>query len=184
MIWCSPVQIGELMPTIKEIADATGRGKSTVSRAVKELGLRENGHAKADGARGALIIDAEGASLLADYLTKNIENKPGMASAGTAEGAISSSAPVPAVTIDLEAVVSVYRERIEDLKTQIEGLNAQLTAKDNQIRELSAALDNAQNAAKDAQDETRRSHDRVLLMASAGVWERLTGFKGLLESGE
>ena len=64
------------MPSIKEIADATGRGKSTVSRAVKELGLRESGHAKADGARGALIIDAEGASMLADYLTKNVEAKP------------------------------------------------------------------------------------------------------------
>lgn len=172
------------MPTIKEIADATGRGKSTVSRAVKELGLRENGHAKADGARGALIIDAEGASLLADYLTKNIENKPGTTPSGTVDGTGSADASAPAINIDLDAVVSVYRERIEDLKSQIEGLNAQLAAKDSQIRELSAALDNAQTAAKDAQDETRRSHDRVLLMASAGVWERITGFKGLLESGE
>lgn len=178
------MRIGERMPTIKEIADATGRGKSTVSRAVKELGLRENGHAKADGARGALIIDAEGASLLADYLTKNVENKPGTTLAGAADGGNPSGAVASAGTVDLDAVVSVYRERIEDLKTQIEGLNAQLTAKDSQIRELSTALDNAQSAAKDAQDETRRSHDRVLLMASAGVWERLTGFKGLLESGE
>ena len=162
------------MPTIKEIADATGRGKSTVSRAVKELGLRESGHAKADGARGALIIDAEGASMLADYLTKNVEAKPQVDDEET-----------PAQpAIDLDALVGVYKERIEDLKTQIDGLNAQLAAKDEQIKELSMALDNAQNAAKDAQEETRRSHDRVLLMASAGVWERLTGFKGLLESGE
>lgn len=162
------------MPTIKEIADATGRGKSTVSRAVKELGLRESGHAKADGARGALIIDAEGASMLADYLTKNVEAKPQVDDDET------SAQPA----IDLDALVGVYKERIEDLKTQIDGLNAQLAAKDEQIKELSMALDNAQNAAKDAQEETRRSHDRVLLMASAGVWERLTGFKGLLESGE
>lgn len=178
------MQIGERMPTIKEIADATGRGKSTVSRAVKELGLRENGHAKADGARGALIIDAEGASMLADYLTKNVENKPGTAPAGETSGAEPAGVSAPTAAIDIDAVVSVYKERIEDLKAQIEGLNAQLAAKDSQIRELSTALDNAQSAAKDAQEETRRSHDRVLLMASAGVWERLTGFKGLLESGE
>lgn len=162
------------MPTIKEIADATGRGKSTVSRAVKELGLRESGHAKADGARGALIIDAEGASMLADYLTKNVEVKP----------QVDDDETPAQPAIDLDALVGVYKERIEDLKTQIDGLNAQLAAKDEQIKELSMALDNAQNAAKDAQEETRRSHDRVLLMASAGVWERLTGFKGLLESGE
>lgn len=162
------------MPTIKEIADATGRGKSTVSRAVKELGLRESGHAKADGARGALIIDAEGASMLADYLTKNVEAKPQV------DDDEQGSQP----HIDIEALVSVYKERIDDLKQQIEGLNTQLAAKDEQIKELSMALDNAQNAAKDAQEETRRSHDRVVLMASAGVWERLTGFKGLLESGE
>ena len=162
------------MPTIKEIADATGRGKSTVSRAVKELGLRESGHAKADGARGALIIDAEGASMLADYLTKNVEPKP----------QVDDDETPAQPAIDLDALVGVYKERIEDLKTQIDGLNAQLSAKDEQIKELSMALDNAQNAAKDAQEETRRSHDRVLLMASAGVWERLTGFKGLLESGE
>lgn len=162
------------MPTIKEIADATGRGKSTVSRAVKELGLRESGHAKADGARGALIIDAEGASMLADYLTKNVEAKP------QADDDERGSQP----HIDIEALVSVYKERIDDLKQQIDGLNTQLAAKDEQIKELSMALDNAQNAAKDAQEETRRSHDRVVLMASAGVWERLTGFKGLLESGE
>lgn len=162
------------MPTIKEIADATGRGKSTVSRAVKELGLRESGHAKADGARGALIIDAEGASMLADYLTKNVEAKP----------QVDDDETPAQPAIDLDALVGVYKERIEDLKTQIDGLNAQLAAKDEQIKELSMALDNAQNAAKDAQEETRRSHDRVLLMASAGVWERLTGFKGLLESGE
>lgn len=178
------MQIGERMPTIKEIADATGRGKSTVSRAVKELGLRENGHAKADGARGALIIDAEGASMLADYLTKNVENKPGAAPAGETSEAEPAAVAAPAAALDIDAVVSVYKERIEDLKAQIEGLNAQLAAKDSQIRELSTALDNAQSAAKDAQEETRRSHDRVLLMASAGVWERLTGFKGLLESGE
>lgn len=162
------------MPTIKEIADATGRGKSTVSRAVKELGLRESGHAKADGARGALIIDAEGASMLADYLTKNVEARP----------QVDDDETPAQPAIDLDALVGVYKERIEDLKTQIDGLNAQLAAKDEQIKELSMALDNAQNAAKDAQEETRRSHDRVLLMASAGVWERLTGFKGLLESGE
>lgn len=162
------------MPTIKEIADATGRGKSTVSRAVKELGLRESGHAKADGARGALIIDAEGASMLADYLTKNVEAKP----------QVDDDETPAQPAIDLDALVGVYKERIEDLKTQIDGLSAQLAAKDEQIKELSMALDNAQNAAKDAQEETRRSHDRVLLMASAGVWERLTGFKGLLESGE
>lgn len=162
------------MPTIKEIADATGRGKSTVSRAVKELGLRESGHAKADGARGALIIDAEGASMLADYLTKNVESKP----------QVDDDETPAQPAIDLDALVGVYKERIEDLKTQIDGLNVQLAAKDEQIKELSMALDNAQNAAKDAQEETRRSHDRVLLMASAGVWERLTGFKGLLESGE
>ena len=162
------------MPTIKEIADATGRGKSTVSRAVKELGLRESGHAKADGARGALIIDAEGASMLADYLTKNVEAKP------QADDDEQGSQP----PLDIEALVSVYKERIDDLKQQIAGLNTQLAAKDEQIKELSMALDNAQNAAKDAQEETRRSHDRVVLMASAGVWERLTGFKGLLESGE
>ncbi len=162
------------MPTVKEIAEATGRGKSTVMRAVKELELREKGHAKPDGARGALIIDAEGSSMLADYLTKNVESKSH--GDGTAE---SGSAPA----IDVEAIVSVYRERIDDLKMQIEGLNAQLATKDEQIKELSAALDNAQSAAKDAQSETRRAHDQVVLMASAGVWERLTGFKGLLGPG-
>ena len=135
------------MPTIKEIADATGRGKSTVSRAVKELGLRESGHAKADGARGALIIDAEGASMLADYLTKNVEAKP----------QVDDDETPAQPAIDLDALVGVYKERIEDLKTQIDGLNAQLAAKDEQIKELSMALDNAQNAAKDAQEETRRS---------------------------
>ena len=169
------------MPTIKEIADATGRGKSTVSRAVKELGLRENGHAKPDGARGALIIDAEGASLLADHLTKNVENKPG-ATTGTDDRTEGNTAAAPSV--DIDAIASVYKERIADLKAQIETLHAQLAAKDAQIHELATALDHAQDAAKEAQDETRRSHDRVLLMASAGVWERLTGFKGLLESGE
>lgn len=162
------------VPTIKEIADATGRGKSTVTRAVKELGLRESGHAKPDGARGALIIDAEGASMLADHLTKNIESKQ------KDEDEKGSQQP----QIDIEAIVSVYRERIEDLKTQIESLNAQLATKDAQIKELNVALENAQSAAKDAQDETRRSHDRVVLMASAGVWERLTGFKGLIGPGE
>ena len=163
------------MPTIKEIAEATGRGKSTVMRAVKELGLRESGHAKPDGARGALIIDAEGASMLADFLTKNVESKQ---TAGESEGEAANQPH-----IDIEAIVSVYRERIEDLKAQIEGLNAQLATKDEQIKELSTALDNAQDAAKEAQSETRRAHDRVVLMASAGVWERLTGFKGLLGSG-
>lgn len=163
------------MPTIKEIAEATGRGKSTVMRAVKELGLRESGHAKPDGARGALIIDAEGASMLADFLTKNVESKQ---TAGEGDGEAASQAH-----IDIEAIVSVYRERIEDLKAQIEGLNAQLATKDEQIKELSCALDNAQDAAKEAQSETRRAHDRVVMMASAGVWERLTGFKGLLGPG-
>lgn len=162
------------MPTIKEIADATGRGKSTVSRAVKELGLRESGHAKADGARGALIIDAEGASMLADYLTKNTESR---------QSGDDTQGKEQQPQVDIEAIVSVYRERIEDLKAQIEGLNAQLKTKDDQIKELSCALENAQSAAKEAQDETRRSHDRVVLMASAGVWERLTGFKGLLGPG-
>lgn len=163
------------MPTIKEIAEATGRGKSTVMRAVKELGLRESGHAKPDGARGALIVDAEGSSMLADYLTRNVESKQQTGESGQ-EGANQPH-------IDIEAIVGVYRERIEDLKAQIEGLNAQLATKDGQIKELSAALDNAQEAAKDAQSETRRAHDRVVLMASAGVWERLTGFKGLLGPG-
>lgn len=161
------------MPTIKEIADATGRGKSTVMRAVKELGLRETGHANPDGARGALIVDAEGASMLADYLTKNTESRQ------AGDDAQAKEQP----QIDIEAIVAVYRERIEDLKAQIEGLNAQLKTKDDQIKELSCALENAQSAAKEAQDETRRSHDRVVLMASAGVWERLTGFKGLLGPG-
>lgn len=163
------------MPTIKEIAEATGRGKSTVMRAVKELGLRESGHAKPDGARGALIIDAEGASMLADFLTKNVESKQ---TAGEGDGETANQPH-----IDIEAIVSVYRERIEDLKAQIEGLNAQLATKDEQIKELSCALDNAQDAAKEAQSETRRAHDRVVMMASAGVWERLTGFKGLLGPG-
>ena len=112
--------------------------------------------------------------MLADYLTKNVESKP----------QVDDDETPAQPAIDLDALVGVYKERIEDLKTQIDGLNAQLAAKDEQIKELSMALDNAQNAAKDAQEETRRSHDRVLLMASAGVWERLTGFKGLLESGE
>ncbi|MDN0068901.1 hypothetical protein [Collinsella ihumii] len=163
------------MPTIKEIAEATGRGKSTVMRAVKELGLRESGHANPDGARGALIIDAEGASMLADFLTKNVEAKQ---AAGEGETE-SSNQP----HIDVEAIVSVYRERIDDLKAQIDNLNAQLAIKDNQIKELTCALDNAQDAAKEAQTETRRAHDQVVLMASAGVWERLTGFKGLLGPG-
>lgn len=159
------------MPTIKEIADATGRGKSTVTRAVNELGLRENGHAKPDGPRGALIIDAEGASMLADFLTKGTESK-------TAPESDTETASQP--QIDIEAIVSVYRERIDDLKAQIESLNDQLSMKDAQIKELNIALENAQGAAKEAQTETRRAHDRVVLMASAGVWERLTGFKGLL----
>lgn len=161
------------MPTIKEIADATGRGKSTVSRAVKELGLRESGHAKPDGARGALLIDAEGASMLADYLTKSVESKPG------ADEEQSPAQP----QIDIDAIVGVYRERIEDLKAQIESLNAQLATKDDQIHQLNLALENAQEATKDAQSETKRSHDRVVLMASAGLWERLTGYKGLLGPG-
>lgn len=162
------------MPTIKEIADATGRGKSTVMRAVKELGLRDTGHAKAEGARGALIIDAEGASMLADYLTKNVESKQ----------APQESEAEPQNHIDIDAIVTVYRERIDDLKAQIESLNAQLETKDEQIKQLNLALEHEQEATKEAQDESRRSHDRVVLMASAGVWERLTGYKGLLESGE
>ena len=117
------------MPHSSTIAERRRQtGASTVSDTERAGADRDGAKQPDRGAveRGALIIDAEGASMLADYLTKNVEAKPQV------DDDEQGSQP----HIDIEALVSVYKERIDDLKQQIEGLNTQLAAKDEQIKAL------------------------------------------------
>lgn len=106
------------MPTIKEIADACGVSKPTVTKKLKELELWES-HVNKVGS--SFEVSAEAASAVAAELapsTRKVEDEP---------------APE-------KSPIAIYEEYVKDLKEINAHLLDQLKEKDAQIAELQRQL--------------------------------------------
>lgn len=119
------------MPTIREIAEACGTTKQTVTARLKELGLWE-GHVTKAGR--AFSVDGYAASAVADALkgSRRASEAPTTASA--------SGVGTEALTSAIEGL----RAALSASEAQQAALARQLDAKDEQIRALTAQLAAAQ----------------------------------------
>lgn len=107
------------MPTIKEIADACGVSKPTVTKKLKELGMWDT-HVNKVGM--SFEVDAEAASAVAAILSPSVrETEP--------------EPPAPE-----KSVLDVYAEYIEELKDMNGKLWERLKEKDDQIADLQRQL--------------------------------------------
>ena len=158
------------MPTIGEIAQQLGKNKGTVRNWIKRLGLESHVSKSGDG-RGTLYVDDYAASALAAKLSgKPIETSEGDAAAAADSALI---AALNAHIADLQKALDGRAAEIE--RRDIEHREA-LEAKDREISDLRRQLD----AALDAE---RRASGTLQRVAGAGLWQRITGFKGLLGDG-
>lgn len=106
------------MPTIKEIADACGVSKPTVTKRLKEIGMWD-GHVKKVGQ--SFEVDAEAASAVSSELapsTRKVEEDPAQE----------------------KSPIAVYEEYIKDLKETNDRLWDQIREKDELIAELTRKL--------------------------------------------
>lgn len=181
------------MATLKEMADRCNVSKMTVIRTIDSLGLRGE-HVVKRGERGMLDIDDYAASLIADTLMKKAEPQPSKEPEKPAADAVSAFQP--------DVTADIYRSWIEDSRrtyeAQIEDLKAQLVAKDAQIAQLTSLLESQYAAVERERDEVREASSALrdaLVRAdsatktlgrieSAGLMQRVFGFKGMLPSGE
>ena len=115
---------------VREIADELGVSVSTVRRAVADLGLEAAGHAARADSRGALEVDAEGASMVADRLR---------GASGASQAPAGTDAPGDA-SAAYQAALSGLRDALAAAESTRRALEAQLDAKDAQIAELSRQL--------------------------------------------
>lgn len=119
------------MPTLLEIARATGTTKPTVRKRLEDSGLWE-GHVTR-GPRGSYVVDDFAAAAVADSLVAT-----GTADAPAGEGGADSA-----------ALSALYEARIAELRERVASLERQLEAKDAQISELLAQLSEAQAATRE-----------------------------------
>lgn len=119
------------MPTLLEIARATGTTKPTVKKRLEDAGLWD-GHVTR-GPRGSYEVDDFAAAAVADSL---VATRP--AEASPREGGADSA-----------ALSALYEARVAELKERVASLERQLEAKDAQISELMGQLSEAQAAARD-----------------------------------
>lgn len=119
------------MPTLLEIARATGTTKPTVRKRLEDAGLWD-GHVTRSP-RGTYEVDDFAAAAVADSL---VAARPADSSGGVG-GA------------DQAALSSLYEARIAELRERVASLERQLEAKDAQISELMAQLGEAQAATRE-----------------------------------
>ena len=143
--------------TILEIAKSCGVAKQTVTKYLREMGLWDE-HVTRGGR--AYVVDDQAAALVSDAISRSVPRR--------GHGRASESA--------IESLEAEHERRVADLRAQIDDLRSQLHAKDAQISSLTALLE-ASRASESAANE------RVARMASAGLIERLRGFRGLLGPG-
>lgn len=119
------------MPTLLEIARATGSTKPTVKKRLEDAGLWD-GHVTR-GPRGSYEVDEFAAAAVADSL---VATRP--AAAAAREGGA-----------DPAALSALYEARIGELRERVASLERQLESKDSQISELMAQLSEAQAATRE-----------------------------------
>ena len=144
--------------TIAEVAKGCGVAKQTVTKYLIEMGLWD-AHVTKEGR--AYQVDDHAAALVADAISRAVPRR--------ARGKASEAA--------LGAAREAYEARLSDLRETVAQQREQLRAKDEQIASLTSLLE-ASRASE------ARATERMAQMASAGILERLRGFRGLLGSGD
>lgn len=119
------------MPTLLEIARATGTTKPTVRKRLEDAGLWE-GHVTR-GSRGSYEVDDFAAAAVADSLVATRSPDAQKSEAGA----------------DPAALSALYEARVAELKERVASLERQLEAKDAQISELMGQLSEAQAATRE-----------------------------------
>lgn len=122
------------MPTLLEIARATGTTKPTVRKRLEDAGLWE-GHVTR-GSRGSYEVDDFAAAAVADSLVATRPPDAQKSEAGADPAALS-------------ALSALYEARVAELKERVASLERQLEAKDAQISELMGQLSEAQAAMRE-----------------------------------
>lgn len=159
------------MPTIGEIAQQLGKNKGTVRNWIKRLGLESHVSKSGDG-RGTLYVDDFAASALAAKLS----GSPVKDDRGSEAGDVADGALIAALNAHIADLQKALDERSAEIERRDSEHRMALDAKDREIADLRSKLDASLGAERQASEALQR-------VAGAGLWQRLTGFKGLLGDG-
>lgn len=159
------------MPTIGELAQEFGKCKGTVTNWIERLGLESHVSKTGDG-RGTLYVDDFAASALAAKLAdKPIKKDRVSETRNAADGAL-----VAALNAHIADLQKQLEERAREAERREVEHRREIDAKDGEIADLRARLDVSLGA-------ERRASETLQRVAGAGLWQRMTGFKGLLGDG-
>ena len=143
------------MPTIKELADACGATKPTVTRRLKELGLWD-GHVNKQGS--VFVVDDEAASAVAHSFADAPQHDAQKAPVGH-----DAAAPV----------VASLERYIASLERQLETKDAQIADLARSNRELSDRLASVSDKITDLAEQVARAN--ALAERPRGLFDRLLG---------
>lgn len=160
------------MPTIAQIAHELGKSKGTVRNKIKEYGLESHVSVSGDG-RATRVVDDYAASVLAAKLGGKV---PANNDRGETAPDGSGSALIDALNAHIADLQKAVDERGAEIERREREHAVAMEAKDAEIADLRRRLDAALEA-------ERRASGAVQRIAGAGLWQRLTGFKGLLGDG-
>lgn len=172
------------MPTIREIAEQCGVSKSTAVRAANRLGIKGQ---RTDGGRKAAVFNEAETSAIAHEIQKSRPYRTSKVSERTestpSEPNRTESDRAKRSTSDdiyIERLEQAYRDRISDLKAQIELLTTQLESREEKIASLETQLEMQAKQTADGREEAAELRATVDRMRHASLTERLFGFKRLL----
>lgn len=127
------------MATVGELARELGVSAPTVRRAIRDLGLEAAGHASRSDGRGALSVDADGASMVADALRQPRKTPSDATGARltAGEGVAGADAYMAAIE-GLKSALSAAEAVRADLTRQLDAKDAQIAELQAQLREANA----------------------------------------------
>lgn len=159
------------MPTIGEIAQELGKNKGTVRNWIKRLGLESHVSLSGDGRKTAIVDDYAASVLAAKLANKPLKSIDGEDGGGRADDAL-----IAALNAHIADLQKQLEERAREAERREVEHRREIDAKDGEIADLRARLDVSLGA-------ERRASETLQRVAGAGLWQRLTGFKGLLGDG-
>lgn len=160
------------MATLKQIAEGCGVSKPFIRKLVRELDPEES-HVQTVGNR--MELDAW---LSSQVSAEALRRKPAAPAGDGAKAIIEADAEARDMAeLHHREVLQLKDEQIGILKEERDRLRSQVDALMQQNADLQKLLSEAQKSADAAQATMAK-------MAGASVWQRLTGFKGLLGSGQ
>lgn len=165
------------MATLKQIAEGCGVSKPFIRKLVRELDPEES-HVQTVGNR--IELDAW---LSSQVSAEALRRKPPSPAEDGAKAIIEADAEARDMAelhhreLHHREVLQLKDEQIGILKEERDRLRSQVDALMQQNANLQKLLSEAQKSADAAQAT-------VAKMAGASVWQRLTGFKGLLGPGQ